>query len=141
MIRQKNIKKERDKIIADNKTLNHKVESLEKEYKRKSNNLDFDYNERKNELEKEFKNKEFDIEYKYKYKIKSLEKENNHLHQLLDKFKETLGKFIHWICKNFTMSSDEKSLIMNFEKETNTYLDPERQLQKEDRKNDIDMEL
>ena len=39
--------KERDFIIADNEKLNNKVKDLENEYKRKSNNLDFEYNNRK----------------------------------------------------------------------------------------------
>ena len=81
---------ERDSIISDNKALNSKVQSLEKEYKRKSNNLDFDYNNRRNELEKEFQNKEFEIEYKYKGTIHKLEKENMHLHKIIDKFKTSI---------------------------------------------------
>ena len=50
---------------------------------------------RRTELEQEFQDKKFEIEYKYKYKIKSLEKENNHLLKIIDKFYETVEKFIH----------------------------------------------
>ena len=46
--------KERDKILADNEELHNTVKHLEKEYKKKSNNLDFDFNNRKNELKEEF---------------------------------------------------------------------------------------
>ena len=123
--------KERDSIIADNEKLNNKVKDLENEYKRKSNNLDFDYNNRKTELEQEFQNKEFNIEYKYKSKIRTLEKENNHLHKIIDKFYETVDKFIIWICKKFGLC-ESKELIKDFQEETNSYLDPEKQTQYEE---------
>lgn len=64
--------KERDSIITDNKKLHNQVENIQAEYKEK----------------------EFGMEWKYKSKIKSLEKENNHLHKVVDKFYETVEKFI-----------------------------------------------
>ena len=131
--------KERDTIIADNKALNNKVKDLEREYKNKVNNLDFDYNNRKEELEKEFKTKEFDIEYKYKHKIKTLEKENNHLHKIVDKFYETVEKFIKWICHKFGIG-ESKELVKKFEEDTNTLIDPEKQLKKEEREKEWDLE-
>jgi hypothetical protein len=119
--------KERDKILADNEKLHNTVKTLEHEYKKKSNNLDFDFRNRKDELEKEFKNKEFDIEYKYKSKIKSLEKEISHLNKIINKFYETIEKFIFWICEKFNISESE-SLVRDFQKETNTFIDPKKQL-------------
>ncbi len=132
--------KERDSIIADNEKLNNKVKDLENEYKRKSSNLDFDYHNRKTELEQEFQNKEFNIEYKYKSKIRTLEKENNHLHKIIDKFYETVDKFIIWICKKFGLG-ESKELIKDFQEETNSYLDPEKQLHHEKREKEWDLEL
>lgn len=132
--------KERDAIIADNEKLNNKVRNLENEYKRKSSNLDFDYNNRKTELEQEFQNKEFNIEYKYKSKIRTLEKENNHLHKIINKFYETIDKFIIWICKKFGLG-ESKELIIDFQEETNSYLDPEKQLHHEKREKEWDLEL
>ena len=132
--------KERDTIIADNKALKNKVKDLEREYKNKVNNLDFDYNNRKDELEKEFKTKEFDIEYKYKHKIKTLEKENSHLHKIVDKFYETVEKFIKWICNKFGIG-ESKELVKNFEEDTNTLIDPEKQLKKEEKQKEWDLEL
>ena len=132
--------KERDSIIADNEKLNNKVNDLENEYKRKSSNLDFDYNNRKTKLEQEFQNKEFNIEYKYKSKIRALEKENNHLHKIIDKFYETIDKFIIWICKKFGLG-ESKELIKDFQEETNSYLDPEKQLHHEKREKEWDLEL
>ena len=110
--------KERDKILVKNKELHKEVENIKAEYKEK----------------------EFDLEWKYKSKIKSLEKENNHLHRIIDKFKETIGKFIEWICQKFDMGA-EANLIRKFEKETRTYLDAEKQIKREDREKEFEMEL
>ena len=110
--------KERDNIIADNKDLHNQVEQIKSEYKQK----------------------EFDIEWKYKSKIKSLEKENNHLHKVVDKFYETVEKFIDWICQKFGIG-ESKELVREFEKETNMYIDPEKQLKKEERAKEWDLEI
>lgn len=131
--------KERDSIIADNEKLNNKVNDLENEYKRKSSNLDFDYNNRKTELEQEFQNKEFNIEYKYKSKIRELEKENNRLYKIIDKFYETVDKFIIWICKKLGLG-ESKELIKDFQEETRTFIDPVKQLEHEEREKEWGLE-
>ena len=110
--------KERDSIIADNEEMHNQVENIKSEYKEK----------------------EFDLEWKYKSKIKSLEKENNHLHRVIDKFKESIGKFIEWIRQKFDMGAED-NLIRKFEKETRTYLDAEKQIAKEDREKELDLEI
>ena len=109
--------KERDNIIADNKDLHNQVEQIKSEYKQK----------------------EFDIEWKYKSKIKSLEKENTHLHKIIDKFYETVDKFIVWICHKFGIG-ESKELVRNFEKETHTFIDPAKQLKHEEREKDWNLE-
>ncbi len=106
--------KERDAILADNEELHNIVKHLEHEYKQKNNTLDLRFENRKRELEQDFQNKEFDIEYKYKNKIRSLEKENTHLHNIIDKFYETVDKFIVWICHKFGIG-ESKELVRNFE--------------------------
>ena len=110
--------RERDKIIADNEKIHNQVENIKAEYKEK----------------------EFDLEWKYKSKIKSLEKENNHLHKIVDKFYETVEKFIEWICHKFGIG-EAKELVRNFEKDTNTLIDPEKQLKNEEREKEWDFEL
>ena len=110
--------KERDKIIADNKELHNQVENIKVEYNQK----------------------EFDIEWKYKNKIRSLEKENSHLYQVVDRFRETIGKFIKWICKKFDVTTED-NLIRDFEKETRTYLDAEKQIKHEKREKEMDLEI
>ena len=110
--------RERDKIIADNEKMHNQVENIKAEYKEK----------------------EFDLEWKYKSKIKSLEKENKHLHKIVDKFYETVEKFIEWICHKFGIG-EAKELVRNFEKDTNTLIDPEKQLKNEEREKEWDFEL
>ena len=110
--------KERDSIIADNENLHNQVDNIKSEYKQK----------------------EFDIEWKYKSKIKSLEKENNHLHKIVDKFYETVEKFIGWICHKFGIG-ESKELVRSFEQETNTLIDPEKQLKKEEREKECNLEI
>ena len=132
--------KERDKIIADNKELQNTVENLKHEYEEKNYNLDVDFNNRRKELENEFKEKEFTFEYKYKNKIRKLEKENTHLHKVVDKFYETVDKFITWICSKFGIG-ESKELIKHFEKDTNTLIDPVKQLKHEEREKELDLEM
>ncbi len=110
--------KEREKIMADNEKMHNQVENIKAEYKEK----------------------EFDLEWKYKSKIKSLEKENKHLHKIVDKFYETVEKFIEWICHKFGIG-EAKELVRNFEKDTNTLIDPEKQLKNEEREKEWDFEL
>ncbi len=109
--------KERNSIIADNRELHNQVNNIKAEYKEK----------------------EFDIEWKYKNKIKSLEKENNHLHKIIDKFYETVDKFIIWVCHKFGIG-ESNELVKNFEKETNTFIDPVKQLKHEEREKEWDLE-
>ena len=130
---------ERDRILADNEELHNTVKHLEKEYKKKSNNLDFDFNNRKDELEEEYKEKSFELEHKYHNKIHKLEKENNHLHKIINKFWDTLEKFIFWICKKFDIA-EEDNLVRDFQKETNTFINPEKQIKHEEREKEWDLE-
>ena len=131
---------ERDKIIADNLELNNTVKHLELEYEKKSNRLDLNYDNRKRELEKEYAEQYINIEYEYKSQIRKLEKENSKLHKIIDKFYETIDKFIHWICDKFSIS-EEEDLVRDFEFENNIYFDPEKQIKyEEDLEKEWDLE-
>jgi hypothetical protein len=110
--------KERDLIIADNKEMHNQVDKVKAEYNKK----------------------EFDLEWKYKSKIKSLEKENSRLNRIIDKFYETIDKFIEWVCKKFGIG-ESKELVRDFEKETNTLLDAEKQIKREDKEKEWDLEI
>ena len=109
--------KERNKIIADNRDLHIQVDNIKKEYKEK----------------------EFDLEWEYKSKIRKLEKENTHLHKVIDKFKSTIEKFIKWICKKFDLPSEDE-IIRDFEKETRTFIDAEKQIKKENKAKEWELE-
>ena len=109
--------KERNKIMADNRDLHKQVDDIKAEYKEKEDNL----------------------EWKYDYKIKTLEKENSYLQNVIDKFRETIHKFIEWICVNFDMGTGD-TLIRDFERENNVSLDAEKQIKKEDREKELEME-
>ena len=121
--------KERNSIIADNQELHNTVK-----------NLEYEYTEKKKTLEHEFEDKSFNLEWQYKNKFHKLEKENQHLHKIIDKFKETITKFIKWICKKFDLPSEDE-IIRDFEKETRTSLDAEKQVKKEEREKSCDLEL
>ena len=109
---------ERDKIIADNEKLHDEVDNIKTEYNKK----------------------EFELEWKYTNKINKLEKENNFLHKVVDRFKETIDIFITWICKKFDVGA-ENNLIRDFERENNIMLDAEKQIKHEEREKDLEMEM
>ena len=110
--------KERDSVLADNKELHKQVNNIKAEYKEK----------------------EFDIEWKYKSKIKSLEKENTYLRKIIDKFYETVDKFIVWICHKFGIG-ESKELVRKFEEETYTSIDPVKELNFEDKRKELEWDL
>lgn len=110
--------KERKRIMCDNEELHNEVDKIKSEYKQK----------------------EFDMEWEYKIRIRGLEKENKHLHKVVDRFKETIDKFIKWICKKFDMGV-ENNLIRDFERENNILLDAEKQIKHEEREKDLEMEM
>ena len=86
-----------------------------------------------------YKQKELNLEWEYNAKINDLEKENNHLHKVIEKFKQTIGLFIKWICKKFDMGA-ENNLIRDFEIENNTLLDAEEQIKNEEIEKELDID-
>ena len=109
--------KERDNIIADNEKLHDEVDNIKTEYNKK----------------------EFDLEWQYTNRINKLEKENNFLHKVVDRFKETIDIFITWICKKFDMGA-ENNLIRDFELENNILLDAEKQIKHKEMEKELEME-
>ena len=107
--------KERDTIIADNRALHIEVENIKKEYQKK----------------------EFDFKWDAQNEIKHLENENKRLNKIIDKFYKTIDKFIEWICNKFNFG-DSKELVKKFENETRTFIDPVRQIKKEEREKDYE---
>lgn len=109
--------KERDKILADNQELHNIVNNLEKEYD----------------------NKAFDLKLEYESKIRKLEKENSHLKKVVNKFKDTVQKFIKWIVKKFDIT-DENKLVRDFERENHTLIDAEKQVKREKKEKEGELE-
>ena len=105
--------KEFKPILEENIELKEKYETLENTYNLK--------------LQEE-KTK---IQDKYENRIYNLEKENNFLRKVINTFQKTFEKFIHWICIKFSISEEDK-LIMNFELENDTYINPIKQIEYEE---------
>ena len=144
--------KPKDKLINElfqdnkilHKELSKQVNLVDKasEYEKERKRIMYDNEKLHNEVDKiksEYKKKEFDMEWEYQSQIKGLEKENKHLHKVVDKFKETIDIFIKWICKKFDMGA-ENNLIRDFERENNTLLDAEKQVKREEKENELELE-
>ena len=105
--------KERQAILAENKKIKEKFKTLENDYSIKL----------KQEIRK--------VENKYEDKIYNLKKENRFLNKIINTFEKTLNKFIHWVCKKFSVS-EEEDFIRDFQRETDTYINPEKQIKYEE---------
>ena len=108
---------ERNKILADNQELHNSVNYLKNEYQDKS----------------------FNLEWEYKSKIRKLEIKNSHLKKIVNKFKVTIQKFIKWIVVKFDVT-DENKLVRDFERESNTLLNAEKQVKREDKEKEWNLE-
>ena len=114
--------KERQSILAENKGIKENFKTLENDYAIKL----------KQEIRK--------VENKYEDEIYKLKKENKFLNKIINTFEKTVNKFIKWIVKKFDIA-EEDNLIRDFEKETHTFIDPEKQIRKEEREKEWDLEL
>jgi len=79
------------------------------------------------ELELKYESKAYNMEHEYKKEIHKLKQENKYLNKMIDKFKVTLKRFIKWLCYKFSYPSEDE-LIRDFEKETYTNFNFEKQL-------------
>ena len=89
------------------------------------------------ELELKYESKAYNMEHEYKKEIHKLKKENKYLNKMIDKFKVTLKRFIKWLCHKFSYPSEDE-LVRNFEKETYTNFNFEKQLDINEFKNKDD---
>ena len=113
--------KERQSILAENKEIKEKFKTLENDYSIKL----------KQEIRK--------VENKYEDEIYTLNKENIYLSKIIITLKKTVNKFIKWIVSKFDIA-EEDNLIRDFQKETNTFIDPERQIKHEEMEKEWDLE-
>ena len=94
------------------------------ELKEKCKTLEVTYNSKLQEEKEKFR----DI---YEDKIYNLEKENNFLKKVIHTLQQTVEKFIHWICRKFSVS-EEDELVRDFEYENDTFIDPIKQIEHEE---------
>lgn len=62
------------------------------------------------------------------------------MNKIINKFWETINKFIHWICEKFDIA-EKDNLIRDFQKETNIFIDPEKQIKHEERERELELEM
>lgn len=105
--------KERKSILTENRELKDRCENMEKDCSVK--------------LKEEAKR----IEDKYENKIFNLDSENNYLRKIINTLKQTLEKVFIWISNKLSVS-EEDELIRKFELDTDTYIDPEKQIEHEE---------
>lgn len=105
--------KERKSILSENRELKDRCENMENDYSVKI----------KEETKK--------IEDKYENKIFNLESENYYLRKIVNTLKQTLKKVFIWIANKLSVS-EENELIQKFELDTDTYIDPEKQIEYEE---------
>lgn len=105
--------KERKSILAENIELKDRCENIGNDYSVK--------------LKEETKR----IEDKYENEIYHLENENNYLRKIINTLKQTLEKVFIWISNKLSVS-EEYELIQEFELDTDTYIDPEKQIKYEE---------
>lgn len=113
--------KERQSILTENKEIKQKFETLKNDYSIKL----------KQEIRK--------VKNKYEDKIYYLKKDNKFLRKIIKTFEKTPNKFIHWVCKKFSVS--EEDFIIDFQKETDTYLNPEQQIKQEEYEKEWDLDI
>ena len=124
--------KKHTQMLVNNTNLKFKCRKLEETLE-----------DKEKEFEYKLEDAIYDIDQKYKNKINNLEKENKNFQKMINKFKTELNKFIKWICHKFSYPSEDE-LIRDFEKETYTNLDIEKQLdikQFENKEKDYEMEI
>lgn len=111
--------KEKEDILEENRMLNEQCKQLKKKYENKEK-----------QLISKYEDKIYDINCKYHKVINELETENTFLRKVINTLQQTIEKFIHWICRKFSVS-EEDNLIRDYELENDTYIDPVKQIEHE----------
>ncbi len=89
-------------------------------------------------LEKDFHNKELELKRNLNKKYDELLSENIYLNKIINTFEKTIKKFISWVCKKFTVS-EENALIRDFQQETNTFMNPDKQIEYEEQQEEYEL--
>jgi hypothetical protein len=119
-----------------------KVAEVETKYTKQINDLQINFSNQTHKLKSDYENEIYAIEHKAKKKINELEKENRGLRRIIETFKFTIDKVFNWVAEKFVSKDKVEDLKADFEYDTYTSLDPQRQLDRLDRqKDDYDMEM
>lgn len=89
-------------------------------------------------LEKDFNNKELEFKRNFNKKYDELLTENIYLNKIINTFETTIKKFINWVCKKFAVS-EEDNLIRDFQQETNTFMNPDKQIEYEKEQEEFEL--
>ncbi|MBQ2836250.1 MAG: plasmid recombination protein [Clostridia bacterium] len=131
--------KERENILLEQYKLKSKCAEMEEELERKSKKLEKEYNAELQKMQDNFSNKEYELKREFNRKYDDLLGENRYLRKIINTFEKTVKKFIKWIVRKFDIA-EEDNLIRDFQEETNTFIDPERQIKHEEREKEWDLE-
>lgn len=112
---------------------------MEEELERKSKKLEKEYNAEFQKMQDEFKKKEYELKREFNRKYDNLLYENKYLRKIINTFEKTVKKFIKWIVGKFDIA-EEDNLIRDFQKETNIFIDSEKQIKHEEREKEWDLE-
>lgn len=125
--------KEKFKLETENRNLRYNLIMFQQEVEKTAKAIDEEYG-----------NKIKDLETKYKSKIDDLEYENSKLNKIIDKFKTNIKKFMKWLCIKFSYPCED-DLIRDFNKETYSNIDFEKELDinqfEQDYEEEIDFDI
>lgn len=71
-------------------------------------------------------------------KYDELLSENIYLNKIINTFEKTIKKFINWVCKKFAIS-EEDDLIRDFQQETTTFINPDKQIEYEQEQEEYEL--
>ncbi len=89
-------------------------------------------------LEKNFNNKETELKRNFNKKYDELLSENIYLNKIINTFEKTIKKFISWVCNRFAVN-EEGTLITDFQQETNTFINPIKQIEYEKEQEEFEL--
>lgn len=89
-------------------------------------------------LEKNFNNKETELKRNFNKKYDELLSKNIYLNKIINTFEKTIKKFISWVCNRFAVS-EEGTLITDFQQETNTFINPIKQIEYEKEQEEFEL--
>jgi hypothetical protein len=146
--------KEYTSIIVNNQELQEKCDKMENEFDKKveqvenkydiqANNLQMQFSNDTKKLKSDYENELYNVEQKSKKKYRELEKQNNLLHKVITTLQNTLERVFLWVAnKVLNKTVDKEDLKAEFEYDTYTSLDVDKQMARLDRENEHDeMEL